>query len=200
MGKYNVVPLQKLIEQFERLPGIGSKSAQRLAYHVLNMPKEQAKEFSDAIIDAHEKIRRCEVCCNFSDQDKCPVCRSETRDRTTICVVETPRDASAIEGTGEYKGTYHVLHGVISPLNGIGPDQLTVKQLLSRLNNGEVREVIMATNPTVEGEATAMYISRLLKPLGIRITRLAYGIPVGGDLEYADDITLARALEGRSEL
>ena len=200
MGKYNVVPLQKLIEQFERLPGIGSKSAQRLAYHVLNMPKEQAKEFSDAIIDAHEKIRRCEVCCNFSDQDKCPVCRSETRDRTTICVVETPRDASAIEGTGEYKGTYHVLHGVISPLNGIGPDQLTVKQLLSRLNNGEVQEVIMATNPTVEGEATAMYISRLLKPLGIRITRLAYGIPVGGDLEYADDITLARALEGRSEL
>ena len=200
MAKYNVAPLQKLIEQFERLPGIGSKTAQRLAYFVLNMPKEQAKEFSDAITDAHEKIRRCEICCNFSDKEQCPVCRSETRDKTTVCVVETPRDASAIEGTGEYKGTYHVLHGVISPLNGIGPDQLTIKQLLARINNSEVQEVIMATNPTVEGEATAMYISRLLKPLGIRITRLAYGIPVGGDLEYADDITLARALEGRSEL
>ena len=200
MATDNVAPLQRLIEQFERLPGIGSKTAQRLAYHVLNMPGEQAAEFARAITDAHEKIRRCEVCCNFSDQEKCPVCRSETRDRSTICVVETPRDAVAIEGTREYKGVYHVLHGVISPLNGIGPDQLTVKELLARLNNGEVTEVIMATNPTVEGEATAMYLSRLLKPLGIRTTRLAYGIPVGGDLEYADDVTLARALEGRSEL
>ena len=200
MASYNVVPLQRLIEQFERLPGIGSKTAQRLAYFVLNMPKERAKEFSDAILEAHKKIRRCEICCNFSDKEHCPVCRSETRDKSMICVVETPRDAIAIEGTGEYKGTYHVLHGVISPLNGIGPDQLTIKQLLSRLNNGEVSEVIMATNPTVEGEATAMYISRLLKPLGLKITRLAYGIPVGGDLEYADDVTLARALEGRSEL
>ena len=200
MANYNVVPLQKLVEQFERLPGIGSKTAQRLAYFVLNMPKEQAKEFSDAIIEAHEKIRRCEICCNFSDQEKCPVCRSAVRDKTTICVVETPRDALAIEGTGEYKGVYHVLHGVISPLNGMGPDQLCIKELLNRLNNGEVSEVIMATNPTVEGEATAMYLSRLLKPLGLKITRLAYGIPVGGDLEYADDVTLARALEGRSEL
>ncbi|MBQ3265806.1 MAG: recombination protein RecR [Ruminococcus sp.] len=200
MASYNVVPLQRLIEQFERLPGIGSKTAQRLAYFVLNLPEERAKEFSDAIMEAHQKIRRCEVCCNFSDQEKCPVCRSETRDKSTICVVETPRDAIAIEGTGEYKGAYHVLHGVISPLNGIGPDQLTIKQLLSRLNNGEVHEVIMATNPTVEGEATAMYLSRLLKPLGLKITRLAYGIPMGGDLEYTDDVTLARALEGRSEL
>ena len=200
MASYNVVPLQRLIEQFERLPGIGSKTAQRLAYFVLNMPKERAKEFSDAILEAHKKIRRCEICCNFSDKEHCPVCRSETRDKSMICVVETPRDAIAIEGTGAYKGTYPVLHGVISPLNGIGPDQLTIKQLLSRLNNGEVSEVIMATNPTVEGEATAMYISRLLKPLGLKITRLAYGIPVGGDLEYADDVTLARALEGRSEL
>ena len=200
MAQVNVAPLQKLIEQFERLPGIGSKTAQRLAYFVLNMPKEQAQEFSRAITDAHEKIRRCEVCCNFSDQEKCPVCRNDARDKSTICVVETPRDAVAIEGTREYKGVYHVLHGVISPLNGVGPDQLTVKQLLSRLNNGEVSEVIMATNPTVEGEATAMYLSRLLKPLGVRTTRLAYGIPVGGDLEYADDVTLARALEGRSEL
>lgn len=200
MSGYNVIPLQRLVEQFERLPGIGSKTAQRLAYHVLNMPRAQAEEFSRAIIEAHDKIRRCEICCNFSDTEQCPVCRSDRRDRTTICVVETPRDAIAIEGTGEYKGLYHVLHGVISPLNGIGPDQLTIKELLARLNYGEVTEVIMATNPTVEGEATAMYISRLLKPLGVRTTRLAYGIPVGGDLEYADDITLARAIEGRSEL
>lgn len=200
MANYNVAPLQRLIEQFERLPGIGSKTAQRLAYFVLNLPEDRAREFSDAIMDAHKKIRRCEICCNFSDQERCPICRNEARDHTVICVVETPRDAIAIEGTGEYKGAYHVLHGVISPLNGIGPDQLCIKQLLTRLNNGEVEEVIMATNPTVEGEATAMYISRLLKPLGIKITRLAYGIPVGGDLEYADDVTLARALEGRSEL
>ena len=200
MATYNVAPLQRLVEQFERLPGIGSKTAQRLAYHVLNLPEDRAKEFSDAIMEAHQKIRRCEICCNFSDQERCPICRSETRDKSVICVVETPRDAIAIEGTGEYKGVYHVLHGVISPLNGIGPDQLCIKQLLSRLNNGEVGEVIMATNPTVEGEATAMYLSRLLKPLGVKITRLAYGIPVGGDLEYADDVTLARALEGRSEL
>ena len=200
MSGYNVAPLQRLIEQFERLPGIGSKTAQRLAYFVLNLPEDRARDFSDAITDAHKKIRRCEICCNFSDKERCPVCSSPTRDKSTICVVETPRDAVAIEGTGEYKGTYHVLHGVISPLNGIGPDQLCIKQLLSRLNNNEVTEVIMATNPTVEGEATAMYISRLLKPLGIKITRLAYGIPVGGDLEYADDVTLARALEGRSEL
>ena len=200
MASYNVAPLQRLVEQFERLPGVGSKTAQRLAYFVLNMSEERAKEFSDAILEAHQKIRRCEICCNFSDKEKCPICRNEARDKSTICVVETPRDAIAIEGTGEYKGVYHVLHGVISPLNGVGPDQLCIKQLLSRLNNGEVAEVIMATNPTVEGEATAMYLSRLLKPLGVKITRLAYGIPVGGDLEYADDVTLARALEGRSEL
>lgn len=200
MASYNVAPLSKLIEQFERLPGIGSKTAQRLAYFVLNMPKEQATEFSNAIIDAHEKIRYCDVCCNFSEGELCPVCRSATRDKSVICVVETPRDAIALENTHEYDGVYHVLHGAISPLNGIGPDQLYIKQLLSRLNNDTVKEVIMATNPTVEGEATAMYISRLLKPLGIKVTRLAYGIPVGGDLEYADEITLARALEGRNEL
>ena len=199
MQRYNVAPLDRLVEQFERLPGIGSKTAQRLAYFVLNMPKAQAKEFSEAILDAHEKIRHCEICCNFSDKEKCPVCSSDTRDKSVICVVETPRDAIAIEGTGEYKGTYHVLHGVISPLNGIGPDQLSIKQLLARLGDDTVKEVIMATNPTVEGEATAMYISRLVKPMGLKITRLAYGIPVGGDLEYADDMTLARALEGRSE-
>ncbi|MBQ6627039.1 MAG: recombination protein RecR [Ruminococcus sp.] len=200
MGSFNVAPLAKLIEQFERLPGIGSKTAQRLAYFVLNMPKEQAKEFSTAIIDAHEKIRYCDVCCNFSDQDLCPVCRSTNRDTSVICVVETPRDAIALENTHEYNGTYHVLHGAISPLNGVGPDQLCIKQLLNRLNDDTVKEIIMATNPTVEGEATAMYLSRLLKPMGIKVTRLAYGIPVGGDLEYADEVTLARALEGRNEL
>lgn len=200
MANFNVVPLQKLIEQFERLPGIGSKTAQRLAYFVLNMPKEQANEFSKAIIDAHEKIRYCEVCCNFSEGDLCPVCKSPTRDKSVICVVETPRDAFALENTHEFDGVYHVLHGAISPLNGIGPDQLYIKQLLNRLSDDTVKEVIMATNPTVEGEATAMYISRLLKPLGIKVTRLAYGIPVGGDLEYADEVTLARALEGRNEL
>lgn len=200
MASYNVAPLSKLIEQFERLPGIGSKTAQRLAYFVLNMPKDQAHEFSKAITYAHEKIRYCSVCCNFSDQELCPVCRSTTRDKSVICVVETPRDAIALENTHEFDGVYHVLHGAISPLNGIGPDQLYIKQLLSRLNDDTVKEVIMATNPTVEGEATAMYISRLLKPMGIKVTRLAYGIPVGGDLEYADEVTLARALEGRNEL
>ena len=200
MGVYNVAPLQKLIEQFEKLPRIGAKTAQRLAYFVLNLPKTEAEEFAKAIVDAKEKIKYCTVCCNFTDKEKCPVCTSHSRDRSVICVVETPRDAMAMEGTNEYHGTYHVLHGAISPLNGIGPDQLRIKELLSRLNNEEVQEVIMATNPTVEGEATAMYLTKLLKPLGIKVTRLAYGIPVGGDLEYADEVTLARALEGRTDL
>ena len=200
MGVYNVAPLQKLIEQFEKLPGIGAKTAQRLTYFVLNLPKTEAEEFAKAIVDAKEKIKYCTVCCNFTDKEKCPVCTSHSRDRSVICVVETPRDAMAMENTNEYHGTYHVLHGAISPLNGIGPDQLRIKELLSRLNNEEVQEVIMATNPTVEGEATAMYLTKLLKPLGIKVTRLAYGIPVGGDLEYADEVTLARALEGRTDL
>ena len=200
MGVYNVAPLQKLIEQFEKLPGIGAKTAQRLAYFVLNLPKTEAEEFAKAIVEAKKKIKYCTVCCNFTDKEKCPVCTSHSRDRSVICVVETPRDAMAMENTHEYHGTYHVLHGAISPLNGIGPDQLRIKELLSRLNNQEVEEVIMATNPTVEGEATAMYLTRLLKPLGIKVTRLAYGIPVGGDLEYADEVTLARALEGRTDL
>ncbi len=199
MGNYNVAPLENLVEQFERMPGIGNKTAQRLAYYVLNLSKTEARAFSQAIIDAHEKIHYCEVCCNLTDQKLCPVCASEKRDHSLICVVETPRDAAAMEATGEYKGTYHVLHGAISPLNDIGPDDLKVKELIGRLS-GEVKEVIMATNPTVEGDATAMYLSRLLKPMGIRVTRLAYGVPVGADLEYADQVTLARALEGRNEL
>lgn len=199
MANYNVAPLEKLVEQFEKMPGIGYKTAQRLAYYVLNLSKTEAKDFSEAIIDAHEKIHYCEICCNLTDQKLCPVCSSEKRDKSLICVVETPRDAMAMEATGEFKGTYHVLHGAISPLNDIGPDDLRIKELLVRLS-GEVSEVIMATNPTVEGDATAMYLSRLLKPMGVKVTRLAYGIPVGGDLEYADQVTLARALEGRNEL
>ncbi len=200
MDAYNVVPLTKLVEQFESLPGIGNKTAQRLAYHVLSLTKEEAEEFSKAITDAHEKIKYCSVCCNFSDSEVCPVCESANRDHSVICVVETPRDAIAIENTREYKGTYHVLHGAISPLNGIGPDQLYIKELLKRLQSDEVKEVIMATNATVEGEATGMFLSKLLKPLGVKVTRLAFGIPVGSDLEYTDGVTLTKALEGRSEM
>lgn len=200
MSGYNVAPLSRLVEQFERLPGIGRKSAQRLAYYVLKMPKQEAEGFAQAILDAHEKIHYCKVCCNLTDQELCPVCRNEARDKTVICVVEDPRDVMALERTHEFNATYHVLHGAISPLGGVGPDQLCIKELLDRIGAGGVQEVIMATNPTVEGEATAMYISRLLKPLGVKVTRLAYGIPVGGDLEYADEVTLTRALEGRSEM
>ena len=201
MPSYNVAPLDQLVEQFEKMPGIGYKTAQRLAYYVLNLSKTEADTFSKAITDAHEKIHYCRVCCNLTDRELCPVCQSEKRDRTTICVVETPRDAMAMENTNEYKGLYHVLHGAISPLNNVGPDDLTVKELIARFSgDSEINEIIMATNPTIEGDATAMYLSRLLKPMGVKITRLAYGIPVGGDLEYADQVTLARALEGRNEL
>ncbi len=200
MSSYNVAPLENLVEQFEKMPGIGYKTAQRLAYYVLNLSKTEADNFSKAITDAHDKIHYCKVCCNLTDQELCPICKSEKRDKGTICVVETPRDAMAMENTNEYKGLYHILHGAISPLNNIGPDNLTVKELLSRLQDDKVSEIIMATNPTVEGDATAMYLSRLLKPMGVKITRLAYGIPVGGDLEYADQVTLAKALEGRNEL
>ena len=197
---YEVASLARLIEQFERMPSIGHKTAQRLAFHVLNMTDEQAKNFAQAILDAHEKIHRCSVCCNLSEDELCPICVRTDRDRSVICVVEDPRDVIAIERTHEFSGTYHVLGGVISPLNGIGPEELSIKELISRMGGGEVKEVIMATNPTVEGEATAMYVSRLLKPMGIATTRLAYGVPVGADLEYADEVTLLRALEGRQEI
>ena len=199
MGNYYVPPLDRLVEKFESLPGIGHKSAQRLAYTVLDMSREEAQDFAAAIVEAHEKIHTCKVCCNLTDGDLCPVCRSATRDKSTICVVEEPKDVFALERAGDYNGQYHVLHGAISPLSGVGPDQLKIKELLARMD-GTVGEVIMATNPTVEGEATAMYVSRLVKPLGVKVTRLAYGIPVGGDLEYADEVTLQRALEGRQEL
>ena len=197
---YNVAPLAKLIEHFERIPGIGRKTAQRMAYYVLNLPKAQAEQFSQAILDAHEKIHPCKVCQNLTDGELCQICANPSRDHSLICVVEDPRDVVAFERTRDYGGTYHVLHGVISPMDGVGPEQLRIKELLGRIGTQEVKEVIMATNPTVEGEATAMYISRLLKPLGVRVTRLAYGIPVGGSLEYADEVTLSRALAGRSEL
>ncbi len=200
MASYSVTSLAKLIEQFERMPGIGHKSAQRLAFYVLNMKKEEATAFSEAILSAHEKIKKCSRCCNLAEEELCPICKNTARDESVICVVEDPRDVMAFERTREYEGTYHVLHGVISPMNGIGPEDITVKELLSRLGDGKVQEVIMATNPTVEGEATAMYISRLLKPMGISVSRLAYGVPVGADLEYADEVTLTKALEGRRSL
>ncbi|MBQ3202828.1 MAG: recombination protein RecR [Clostridia bacterium] len=197
---YSIVPLERLTEQLERLPGIGRKSAARLAFHLLYMPDKDAKTFIEALTEARDKIHECPVCCNLTDSATCPLCGDNRRDRTTICVVEDPRDVLAIERTGEYDGLYHVLHGTISPMDGRGPDQLRVKELLHRLEDETVQEVIMAQNPTVEGDYTALYLSRLLKPLNIKVTRLAYGIPVGGDLEYADEITLSRSLEGRNEL
>lgn len=196
---YQALPLERLVEKFEMLPGIGRKTAQRLAFFVLSLSKEQAEDFAKCMVDAHEKIKRCSVCQNLTDLEICSICGDTRRDEGIICVVEDARDVMAFERTREYKGTYHVLHGLISPLDGIGPDKLCIKELLERIAKKDVREVILATNPTVEGEATAMYLSRLIKPFGIAVTRLAYGIPVGGDLEYADEMTLTRALEGRRD-
>ena len=197
---YQIALLENLIEQLERLPSIGHKSAQRLAFHLLRAPAAQANALVDAITEAREKIRECSACCNLAEGALCPVCAADNRDRHTICVVEQPQDVAAFERTREYHGLYHVLHGTISPMDGIGPDQLRIRQLLMRVANEDITEVIMATNPTVEGEATAMYIGKLLAPFSIRVTRLAYGIPVGGDLEYADEITLRHSLEGRNAL
>lgn len=197
---YNAAPLERLIEQFAKLPGIGRKGATRLAYQVLAMDRAQALEFAQAIEQAHTKIHRCRVCQNFTENEVCSICADENRDKSTICVVETPRDVTAFERTREYRGLYHVLHGLISPMDGIGAEHLTVKELLARLTESEVKELIMATNPTVEGEATAMYLARLVKPFGIKVTRLAYGLPVGGNLEYADEVTLGRSLANRGEL
>ena len=198
--QYYAAPLEKLIEQFQRLPGIGRKSAQRLAFHVLSLPEDGAEEFARAILDARGSIHTCRVCQNLTEGELCPICADPRRDRSTICVVTDPKDLIAIERTREYHGLYHVLHGVISPLNDVGPEQLKIKELLQRVAEGDVQEVIMATNPDTEGEATAMYIARLLKPFEVRVTRLAYGIPVGGHLEFADDATLMRALEGRRDI
>lgn len=193
--------LEKLVEQFARLPGVGLKSAQRLAFHVLSLPEEDAGQFAQAILDAKLSIRCCPVCQNLTEGDgPCSICDSPRRDESTICVVADPKDVVALERSREYQGLYHVLHGVISPMSHVGPDDLRIRELVERVSGGQVREVIMATNPDTEGEATAMYLSRLLKPFGPRITRLAYGIPVGSHLEYADDATLMRALEGRREI
>ncbi|MCD7723231.1 MAG: recombination mediator RecR [Clostridiales bacterium] len=195
---HNLAALQNLIDQFERIQGIGHKTAQRMAFYVLGLTENEARDFAGAIIQAHTKIKQCKICCDLAEDELCPICKSTARNKSIICVVEDPRDVAAIERTHEYNGLYHVLHGAISPMDNIGPDQIKIKELIARLADGAVEEVIMATNPTVEGEATAMYISRLLKPMGIVVSRLAYGVPVGADLEYADEVTLTRAIEGRS--
>ena len=196
---YKVAPLARLIEQFERFPGIGKKNAQRMAFYVLRLSDKDAEELATSISDAHSKIHNCTVCGDLTDEEFCPICKSVNRDKSVICVVEDSADVLAFERSGEFRGMYHVLHGVISPINGVGPDELNIKSLLSRLNNDDVKEVIMATNPTVEGEATAMYLSKLIKPMGVEVSRLAYGVPVGGDLEYADEVTLRRAIDGRQK-
>ncbi len=198
--EYFPAPLEKLVEQFARLPGIGGKSAQRLAFYVLGLPEEEALEFSNAIVDAKKHVTCCPVCQNFTAGGLCPICSSPKRDGSVICVVADPRDVAALERSREFGGHYHVLHGVLSPMNHVGPDDLAIRPLLDRVAKGGIEEVIMATNPDTEGEATAMYIARLLKPFEVKVTRLAYGIPVGGQLEFTDDATLARALEGRREI
>ena len=194
-------PLNRLINELSKLPGIGGKTAQRLAFHVLSLSDREAEALADAIVSAKRNLRYCSVCGNLTDQEKCLVCSDESRDQSVICVVETPQDVAAMERIREYHGLYHVLHGAISPAEGIGPNDINLKSLITRLQgDSPVREIIIATNPNIEGEATAMYISRLLKPAGIKVTRIAHGIPVGGDLEYADEVTLLKAIEGRREL
>lgn len=192
--------IEKLIESFEKLPSIGHKTAQRLAFYMLDLSNEEVKEFTDSIINAKSSLKFCSKCFNISDTDPCNICSNPKRDESIICVVEDVRDVLAMERTHEFKGVYHVLHGSISPMNGVGPDDIKIKELLSRIMEGNIKEIILATNPRVEGEATSMYISKLVKPLGVKVTRIARGIPVGGDLEYTDEMTLTKALEGRSEM
>lgn len=198
--EYYALPIANLIDELSRLPGVGKKTAQRLAFHILEMEPLEAEKLAHSIVNAKEKIKYCSICCNLTDEDPCHLCKNTKRDNSTICVVQGPKDVVAMEKTKEYNGMYHVLHGAISPMDDIGPDDIRIKELLKRIQDGEVEEVILATNPTVEGEATAMYISKLLKPMGIKTTRIAHGIPVGGDLEYYDEVTLSKALEGRREL
>jgi len=192
--------IEKLIESFEKLPSIGHKTATRLAFHMLNLNEESTKEFINSIIEAKKNLKYCSKCFNITETDPCPICSSPKRDQSTICVVEDVKDVVAMEKTHEFKGVYHVLHGSISPMNGIGPEDIKIKELLERLRDTDVKEIIIATNPRVEGEATAIYLSKLIKPIGIKVTRIAHGIPVGGDLEYTDEVTLSKALEGRREL
>lgn len=193
-------PIEKLIHEFSKLPGVGEKTATRLTYFVLKSNPEYAKSFASAIIEVKEKVGLCSVCANLSDRDPCLVCKDPRRDRSIICIVEDPTDLAAIEKTGAYRGQYHVLHGVLSPLDGIGPEDLRIKELLKRLGDEEVKEIIVATNPSVEGEATALYLTKMIRPLGIKLTRIASGVPIGGDLEYIDQVTISRALEARHEL
>ncbi|BDC51730.1 recombination protein RecR [Bryobacterales bacterium F-183] len=193
-------PLSRLIAEFKKLPGIGQKSAQRLAFHILRNSREDAERFAAALTDVKDKLGICAICNNIADAELCPYCRDTNRDRTQVCVVEEPHNILPIETTRQFHGLYHVLHGAISPLRGVGPEQLRIKNLVTRLQDGEVQEIIMATNPTVEGEATAVYVSRLLKPLGVRVTRIAMGIPVGSDLEFADEVTMLKSLENRREI
>ncbi len=200
MLRYFPAALERLTEEFAKLPGIGAKTAQRLAFHVLSLPQEQAQDFADAILEAKRTVHTCPVCQNLTDSELCPICDDEQRDHSQICVVAEPKDVIAMERAREYNGLYHVLHGVISPMNHVGPDDIRIRELLRRVSQGNVEEIIMATNPDTEGEATAMYISRLLRPMEVKVTRLAYGIPVGSQLEYADEVTLLRALEGRREM
>lgn len=200
MADHNALPLVVLAEQFAKLPGIGMKTAQRLAYYVMSMSESEVKAFADALVNAKKTVHPCSVCQNLTELDLCSICDDDRRDKSVICVVESPKDVTAFERTREYRGVYHVLHGLISPIDGVTPDSLRIKELLDRINKGGAAEIIMATNPTVEGEATAMYIAKLLKPLGVKVTRLAFGLPVGGILEYADEVTLYKALENRSEM
>ena len=200
MDNFSALPLVVLAEKFAALPGIGMKTAQRLAYAVMEMPQEDAEAFAAAILAAKTQIHDCPVCQNLTEQEICPICGNPKRDRSTVCVVEGPKDVAAIERTHEYQGVYHVLHGLISPLDGITPEQLRIQQRLDRIREGGISELIMATNPSIEGEATAMYLSRLCKPLSVRVTRLAFGLPVGGVIEYTDEVTLYRALTNRSEM
>ena len=200
MQRYFPAPVERLTEAFARLPGVGGKTAQRLAFHVLSLPDAEAEDFAQAILEAKRTVHTCPVCQNLTDGELCAICGDERRDQGVICVVAEPRDVLAMERAREYEGVYHVLHGVISPLNHVGPDDIRIRELLARVARGGVREVIMATNPDTEGEATAMYLSRLLRPMEVKVTRLAYGVPVGSQLEYADEVTLLRALEGRREI
>ena len=198
--KYYAKPLTKLISELGKLPGIGGKTAQRLAFHILSLPEEEVKSLAETIIEAKNSMHYCSICGNLTDTDPCSVCADPARDHSTICVVESPRDVSAMERIREYSGVYHVLNGAISPMDGIGPEDINLRSLIVRLQENDVSEVVLATNPNIEGEATAMYIARLIKPAGIKVTRLAHGLPMGGDLEYADEVTLSKAMEGRREL
>jgi recombination protein RecR len=193
-------PIAKLIDSFSMLPGVGKRTAARMAFHVLRMKDEDVRTFSEALIEIKQNLQCCSVCCNFTDSNPCPVCSDTSRDPSMICVVQEPKDMIAMERTKEYRGFYHVLHGAISPMDGVGPEQVRIKEMLSRLSDERVKELILATNTNLEGEATAMYIARLVKPFGLRVTRIAHGVPVGGELEQADEVTLSRALEGRKEI